>query len=100
MPVDTKWYATTALFGPAYGASKGGVVQLTKSVAVTWAPDNIQGNAVLPGSVDTDLMRHGRKEIPGLDNRVLADTPRGAGDASTISLPTACRFWCNAPLRT
>ena len=61
-----------ASFGPVYGASKGGVVQLTKSLAVTWAPDNIQVNAVLPGWVDTDLTRRGRKEIPGLDERVLA----------------------------
>jgi 2-deoxy-D-gluconate 3-dehydrogenase len=66
-----------ASFGPVYGASKGGVVQLTKSLAVTWAPDNIQVNAVLPGWVDTDLTRRGRKEIPGLDERVLAGTPAG-----------------------
>src|SRR6266705_2884695 len=59
----------------AYGASKGGVVQLTKSLAVAWAKDNIQVNAVLPGWVDTDLTRRGRKEIPGLDERVLAGTP-------------------------
>jgi len=66
-----------ASFGPVYGASKGGVVQLTKSLAVTWAPDNIQVNAVLPGWVDTELTRRGRKEIPGLDERVLAGTPAG-----------------------
>ena len=34
-------------------------------------------NAVLPGWVDTDLTRRGRKEIPGLDERVLARTPAG-----------------------
>ena len=66
-----------ASFGPVYGASKGGIVQLTKSLAVTWARDNIQVNAVLPGWVDTDLTRRGRKEIPGLDERVLAGTPAG-----------------------
>jgi 2-dehydro-3-deoxy-D-gluconate 5-dehydrogenase len=66
-----------ASFGPVYGASKGGVVQLTKSLAVTWAADNIQVNAVLPGWVDTDLTRRGRTEIPGLDERVLAGTPAG-----------------------
>src|SRR5262249_27908180 len=38
-----------APFAAAYGASKGGIVQLTKSLATTWARDNIQVNAVLPG---------------------------------------------------
>jgi len=66
-----------ASFGPVYGASKGGIVQLTKSLAVTWAPDNIQVNAVLPGWVDTELTRRGRTEIPGLDQKVLAGTPAG-----------------------
>ena len=42
-------------YAPAYGASKGGIVQLTKSLAVAWAPDNIQANAVLPGWIDTEL---------------------------------------------
>src|SRR5262249_5588677 len=41
-------------FAPVYGASKGGLVQLTKSLAAAWAPDNIQVNAVLPGWIDTD----------------------------------------------
>ena len=40
-----------------YGASKGGVVQLTRSLAVAWAPDNIQVNAILPGYIDTELTR-------------------------------------------
>jgi 2-deoxy-D-gluconate 3-dehydrogenase len=66
-----------ASFGPVYGASKGGIVQLTKSLAVTWAADNIQVNAVLPGWIDTDLTRRGRQEIPGLDAKVLAGTPAG-----------------------
>ena len=38
-----------------YSASKGGVVQLTKSLAVAWAADNIQVNAILPGWFMTDL---------------------------------------------
>ena len=38
-----------------YAASKGGVVQLTKSLAAAWAADNIQVNAVLPGWIETDL---------------------------------------------
>ena len=74
-------------------------MQLTKSVAVTWAPDNIQGDAVLPGWVDTNLMRHRRKAISGLDERVLADTTAGYGDAWTIA-SNCMSIWCNAPLRT
>lgn len=64
-----------ASFAPAYGASKGAIVQLTKSLAVAWAADNIQVNAVLPGWVDTELTRRARAEVPGLNERVLARSP-------------------------
>jgi len=64
-----------ASFAPAYGASKGGVVQLTKSLAVAWAKDNIQVNAVLPGWIDTDLTRKAREEVSGLNSMVLMRTP-------------------------
>jgi 2-deoxy-D-gluconate 3-dehydrogenase len=64
-------------FAPAYGASKGGLVQLTKSLAAAWAPDGIQVNAVLPGWIDTDLTREGRRQVPGLHERVVARTPAG-----------------------
>ena len=46
-----------ASFAPAYAASKGGIVQFTRSCAVAWAADNIQANAILPGWIDTDLTR-------------------------------------------
>ena len=59
----------------AYGASKGGMVQLTKSLAVAWAADKIQVNAVLPGWIETDLTDAARRELPGLNERVLARTP-------------------------
>jgi 2-deoxy-D-gluconate 3-dehydrogenase len=51
------------------------MVQFTKSLAVSWAPQNIQANAVLPGWIDTDLTRKARREIEGLHERVLARTP-------------------------
>jgi 2-deoxy-D-gluconate 3-dehydrogenase len=64
-----------ASFAPAYAASKGGIVQFTRSCAVAWAADNIQANAILPGWIDTDLTRRARAEIDGLHNKVLARTP-------------------------
>jgi 2-dehydro-3-deoxy-D-gluconate 5-dehydrogenase len=64
-----------ASFAPVYGASKGGIVQLTKSLACAWAKDNIQVNAVLPGWIDTDLTRKAREEVSGLNAMVLMRTP-------------------------
>ncbi len=64
-----------ASFAPAYGASKGGIVQLTKSLAVAWAKDNIQVNAVLPGWIDTELTKKARAEVSGLNAMVLMRTP-------------------------
>ncbi|MDK3019759.1 SDR family NAD(P)-dependent oxidoreductase [Pseudodonghicola flavimaris] len=60
---------------PAYAASKGGVVQLTKSLAIAWAEQNIQVNAILPGWINTGLGAQGRREMEGLNERVLARTP-------------------------
>jgi len=64
-------------FAPAYAASKGGVVQLTKSLAIAWAPNNIQVNCILPGWIETDLTNRARQEVHGLYERVLARTPQG-----------------------
>jgi 2-deoxy-D-gluconate 3-dehydrogenase len=66
-----------APYAPAYCASKGGIVQLTKSLAIAWARDRIQVNAVLPGWIDTELTASARKEVAGLNERVLARTPAG-----------------------
>ena len=70
-----------SLFGApmvvAYSASKGGIVQMTKSLAAAWAKDNIQVNAVLPGWIDTDLTRQARVDLPELNDKVLARTPAG-----------------------
>jgi 2-deoxy-D-gluconate 3-dehydrogenase len=64
-----------ASFAPAYAASKGGIVQFTRSCACAWAADNIQANAVLPGWIDTDLTQRARQEVDGLHGKVLARTP-------------------------
>jgi 2-deoxy-D-gluconate 3-dehydrogenase len=60
-----------------YAASKGGVLQLTKSLAAAWAADNIQVNAILPGWLDTDLTQAAREQVSGLNEAVLARTPSG-----------------------
>lgn len=71
----------TSIFGGpkvmAYGASKGGIVAMTRSIAVAWAPDNIQVNSILPGWIDTELTRRARVELKGLNEHVLARTPAG-----------------------
>jgi 2-deoxy-D-gluconate 3-dehydrogenase len=64
-----------ASFAAPYGASKGGVVQLTKSLAAAWAGDKIEVNAVLPGWIDTELTKGARQQIDGLHDKVLARTP-------------------------
>ena len=69
----------TSIFGGAklapYSASKGGIVQMTRSLACAWAEENIQVNAILPGFIDTELTRQARIDIPGLNETVIARTP-------------------------
>ena len=71
----------TSIFGvsalPAYGASKGGILQLTRNLAVAWAGYNIQVNCILPGWINTDLSAGGKRDIPGLEEGVIARTPAG-----------------------
>ncbi|MDE2515274.1 MAG: SDR family oxidoreductase [Rhodospirillales bacterium] len=47
---------------PAYCASKGGVVMLTKSLALAWAKEGIRVNAVVPGYIETAINAAGRSE--------------------------------------
>jgi NAD(P)-dependent dehydrogenase (short-subunit alcohol dehydrogenase family) len=47
---------------PAYCASKGGVVMLTKALALSWAPDGIRVNAVAPGYIETSINEAGRQD--------------------------------------
>jgi 2-deoxy-D-gluconate 3-dehydrogenase len=71
----------TSIFGvgalPAYGASKGGILQLTRSLAVAWAKDNIQANCIMPGWINTEMSAHGKADIPGLEEGVKMRTPAG-----------------------
>lgn len=66
-----------ASFASAYAATKGGVVQFTKSLALAWAADRIQVNAILPGWFDTELTQGARRQIEGMHEKVLAKIPAG-----------------------
>jgi NAD(P)-dependent dehydrogenase (short-subunit alcohol dehydrogenase family) len=59
---------------PAYTASKGGVAQLTKALAVAWAPQGIRVNAIAPGWIATELTR-GLVEDPARSAAILERTP-------------------------
>jgi len=61
---------------PIYSATKGGVVQLGKSLAAAWGPDNIQVNTILPGWIVTEMTTVTRA-VPGLQEHVLSRTPAG-----------------------
>lgn len=66
-----------ASFSGPYAATKGGIVQMARAMACAWAKDNIQVNAVLPGWIDSALTRQARRDIAGLEERVVARTPAG-----------------------
>lgn len=80
----------TSIFGiaflPSYGASKGGIMQFTRSIAVAWAKDNIQANCILPGFINSGLSAEGRREVPGFEQAVINRTPAGRwGDPIDIA---------------
>jgi 2-dehydro-3-deoxy-D-gluconate 5-dehydrogenase len=77
-----------AIFGsaavPSYSASKGAVVQLTKSMAIELAPMNIQVNALVPGWIETDLTAPVRNTP--LYDEIIIRTPAGRfGTADEIA---------------
>ena len=68
-----------SLFGsgvvPSYSASKGAIVQLTKSMAVEFAPHNIQVNAIAPGWIETEMTVPVRTSP--MNDEILSRTPAG-----------------------
>ncbi len=63
--------------GAPYSSSKGGVVQLAKSLAVAWAKDNIQSNAILPGWFKTELTAAIPKTQPDRYDLISRRIPTG-----------------------
>ena len=61
---------------PAYSASKGGISQLTKSLAIAWAAEGVRVNAVAPGWIATPLTQ-GLQDDPARSAAVLSRTPMG-----------------------
>ena len=62
-------------YASAYAASKGGVVQYTKSCAVAWARHNVQANAILPGWIVTEMTNQFKELFPERYQLVQSRTP-------------------------
>ncbi len=78
-----------------YVASKGGVIGLTKALAVEYAPNGITVNTIPPGFIDTPMARRAeaRGDLPNID-AITARTPvRRAGTPDDIA--AACAFLCS-----
>src|SRR5262245_38392192 len=81
---------------PAYSASKGGIAQLTKSLAIAWAPHGVRVNAIAPGWIETALTAPLLAD-PAKRDAITARTPLGrwgqpadiAGAALFLASPAA-----------
>jgi NAD(P)-dependent dehydrogenase (short-subunit alcohol dehydrogenase family) len=81
---------------PAYSASKGGIAQLTKSLAAAWAGEGVRVNAVAPGWIATPLTQ-ALQDDPARSKPILDRTPMGrfgspeevAGTVAFLASPAA-----------
>jgi NAD(P)-dependent dehydrogenase (short-subunit alcohol dehydrogenase family) len=78
---------------PAYSASKGGIAQLTKSLAIAWAPEGIRVNAIAPGWIATPLTQALQND-PARSAAIVGRTPMGRwGQPQDLSGPVM--FLCS-----
>jgi len=73
---------------PSYSAAKGAIVQLTRSMAVELAPHNIQGNAIAPGWIATEMTAIVRDsaDLAEMNRMILARTPAARwGEADEVA---------------
>jgi 2-deoxy-D-gluconate 3-dehydrogenase len=61
---------------PSYSTAKGAIIQLTKSMAIEFAPSNIQVNAIAPGWFETDMTAP-VKTMPAIHDEIMLRTPAG-----------------------
>lgn len=80
-------------FAPAYSASKGGIAQLTKSLAIAWAAQGIRVNAIAPGWIRTPLTQP-LVDSPERSQKIIDRTPLGRwGEPDDVA--AAAVFLCS-----
>jgi NAD(P)-dependent dehydrogenase (short-subunit alcohol dehydrogenase family) len=79
---------------PAYSASKGGVAQLTRSLAIAWADQQVRVNAIAPGWIETNLTRE-LTEDSDRSAAIVERTPLGRW-GQVDDLTGAALFLCSA----
>lgn len=89
-------FGGSALSGPAYAASKGGLLTLTRFLAREHARDGIQANAVAPGPHDTPMWD---ALDPALRTRILGMLPGGDGPGRPDDLAATVVFLCSPAAR-
>jgi len=73
---------------PGYGAAKAAIVQLTKTLAIAWTPDNIRVNAIAPGNTRTRIFDR-VIDVPEALEPLMARTPMGRfGEPEEMAGPT------------
>jgi NAD(P)-dependent dehydrogenase (short-subunit alcohol dehydrogenase family) len=84
--VGSAWGVVAGPQAAAYAASKGGVINLTRAMAIDHGPDGIRVNSVCPGDIDTPLL-HSEMEQVGLDPDVALAESAASRPARRVGNP-------------